>query len=382
MTGLYFGGMERVAFIARELLKEKYNVEVAALYTKDADYKVDFEIIDLGCPPVQSRFLKAINLVKRVLAVWKMKREIKPDIVISFGPGANFSNAITRGQDRAILGIRSYDWLTDYFVNHSVDKWIYRKADIVASVSKVIAEKAKKVFEIESSKSKVLYNPYDVAFIKQKSLEHVNDLEFSINGPLVLSVGRLVDQKGFNHLIKSFSMLLEKHPNAVLMIIGHGEKESDLRELIQKLDIEENVQMLGGKDNPYKYMRIADMFVVSSVTEGFPNAMVEAMAVGLPIVAVDCKSGPREILSTKDISVRAEDVELEEYGIICPEVSGSTNYDAESIEECDISLSKGISMLLDSKELRQMYSAKSVERAKEFTYEKFKNNLYDMLDDL
>lgn len=82
-----------------------------------------------------------------------------------------------------------------------------------------------------------------------------------------------------------------------LLIVGHGDKETQLRRLIKDLGLESNAILMGGQENPYKFMKHSDLYVLSSLTEGFPNAMVEAMSVGLPILAVDCKSGPREILS-------------------------------------------------------------------------------------
>ncbi|MFF2497412.1 glycosyltransferase [Peribacillus sp. NPDC058075] len=382
ITGLYYGGMERVAFIAHSLLKEQYDVSVVTLYAKEADYKPEFKYIDLNCPPKSNKFLKLLNIVKRTHAVRKMKKEINPDIVMSFGTSANFANVSSKGKEKVVVGIRSYDWLTDYFANYSIDKWVYNRADLVVSVSKVIAEKAESVFHIEKSKSKVLYNPYDVEYIRKKAEEQITEIDIPKNGKIVISVGRLVNQKGFNHLIKAFSQVLNDIPDALLLIVGHGDKDSKLRKLISDLGLEDHVVLLGGQDNPYKFMKMANLYVLSSITEGFPNAMVEAMSVGLPVVAVDCKSGPREILSLSNHDKEAQGIEESDYGIISPEASKSFDYDANNFEECDYVLANGMKMLLNNSDLRSHYSNKSYERAHEFTYEKFKSNLISIFESL
>ncbi|BCB40341.1 glycosyltransferase [Bacillus cereus] len=382
ITGLYYGGMERVVFIAYNLLKEHYDISVVTLYANEADYTPDFEYIDLNCPPKSGKIPKALNIAKRTNAVRKMKKEINPDIVMSFGTSANFANVASKGKEKVVVGIRSYDWLTNYFATYSIDKWTYNKADMVVSVSKVIAEEAERVFKLEKSKSKVLYNPYDVNYIREKAKEEITEIGVLNNNKTLISVGRLVNQKGFNHLIKAFSLVLNDFPDVQLLIVGHGDKETQLRRLIKDLGLESNVILMGGQENPYKFMKHSDLYVLSSLTEGFPNAMVEAMSVGLPILAVDCKSGPREILSLSDHSTEAQGLEKCEYGVIVPEVSKSFDYDASNLEDCDYDLANGMKAFLSNSDLLEQYSNKSYERAQKFTYEEFKNNLIRIFDSL
>ncbi|MFP3846774.1 glycosyltransferase [Priestia filamentosa] len=385
MTGLHYGGMERVVFIAQSLIKKDYDVRVVTLYAKDADYEPDFEYIDLNCPPRGGKISKSFNVLKRVLKVRKIKNKIKPDIVMSFGTSANFANVLSKGKEKVVVGIRSYDWLTNYFVNYSIDRWTYNRSDRVVSVSKLIAQDAERIFTLSKERSKVLYNPYDVDYICKKAEEELDEINLPNTDKLIISVGRLVNQKGFNHLIKAFSLVIQNHPDAHLMIVGHGEKEDELRTLILNLGIQENVILAGGQSNPYKFMKNANLYVLSSVTEGFPNAMVEAMSVGLPILAVDCKSGPREILSTldsKNSTYKNKDLEKCEYGVISMESSQSFDYNADNIEKCDQVLAEGIDMFLSNESLRKEYSIKSRKRAQEFTYDRFKSNLLAILNEI
>ena len=113
--------------------------------------------------------------------------------------------------------------------------------------------------------------------------------------PVILGAGRLTEQKDFPTLIRAFALVRKKHP-ARLMILGEGEERSKLETLVQELGLEKEVSLPGFVDNPYKYMKRAAVFVLSSRWEGFPNVLVEAMALGTPVVSTDCPNGPAEIL--------------------------------------------------------------------------------------
>ncbi len=108
-------------------------------------------------------------------------------------------------------------------------------------------------------------------------------------------MGRLSAQKNFTLLIRAFAKVLENRP-ARLIILGEGHLREELTQLCADLDISKQVEMPGCESNPYKFMKNADLFVLSSNYEGLPNALVEALACGCPIVSTDCLSGPREIL--------------------------------------------------------------------------------------
>ncbi|MGM0629366.1 MAG: glycosyltransferase, partial [Patescibacteria group bacterium] len=113
--------------------------------------------------------------------------------------------------------------------------------------------------------------------------------------PVVLSVGRFHKQKDFPTLIKAFARRRRKEPMK-LIILGEGEKREELEDLVKELGVEESVSMPGFVENPYAYMSKADVFVLSSLWEGQPNALIEALACGAPVISTECPSGPKEIL--------------------------------------------------------------------------------------
>ncbi|NJK27869.1 MAG: glycosyltransferase, partial [Coleofasciculaceae cyanobacterium SM2_3_26] len=108
-------------------------------------------------------------------------------------------------------------------------------------------------------------------------------------------IGRLVDQKDFATLIRAFS-IVKKVRKSRLVILGTGPNKPRLEALIEELDLRDDVDLPGFVENPFKYMARASVFVMSSAWEGFGNVLVEAMAVGTPVVSTDCRSGPSEIL--------------------------------------------------------------------------------------
>ena len=112
---------------------------------------------------------------------------------------------------------------------------------------------------------------------------------------MILGVGRLTQAKDFPTLIRAFALVRKKRA-ARLMILGEGEERPKLEALVRELGLEREVTLPGFVDNPYKYMKRAAVFVLSSKWEGFGNVLVEAMALGTPVVSTDCPSGPAEIL--------------------------------------------------------------------------------------
>ncbi|MCZ6872143.1 MAG: glycosyltransferase, partial [bacterium] len=113
--------------------------------------------------------------------------------------------------------------------------------------------------------------------------------------PVLLAVGRLAKQKDFGTLLRAFARLRRSQP-ARLLILGEGPERPALETLVRELGLEQDVRLPGFVDNPYAYMARASAFVLSSLWEGLPTVLVEALFCGAPVVATDCPSGPREIL--------------------------------------------------------------------------------------
>lgn len=172
----------------------------------------------------------------------------------------------------------------------------YRWADAVVTVSQGVAEDLIRLTGLPREKVRVIYNPVVTPELFAKAKEPLDHPWFAPGEPpVVLSVGRLTAQKDYTTLIRAFALVRKERP-ARLMILGEGEERSKLGALVRELGLEQDIALPGFVENPYKYMKGAAVFVLSSAWEGFGNVLVEALALGTPVVSTDCPSGPMEIL--------------------------------------------------------------------------------------
>lgn len=175
-------------------------------------------------------------------------------------------------------------------------RYIYPWASGIIAVSQGVADELINVTQLPQDLVNVIYNPVvseDLLEKSKDSVEHPWLVDKEI--PVVLGVGRLIQQKDFSSLIKAFQALQKNQPSR-LIILGEGEERQNLESLIKQLGLEDKVDLPGFVTNPYAYMAKADVFVLSSAWEGLPTVLIEALATGTPVVSTNCKSGPDEIL--------------------------------------------------------------------------------------
>ncbi|NER20874.1 MAG: glycosyltransferase [Symploca sp. SIO1C2] len=174
-------------------------------------------------------------------------------------------------------------------------RWFYPWADAVVTVSQGAAQDLLDL-GLSSESLQVIYNPVVTPNLSQKAIEPIGHPWFKPGSPpVILAVGRLEAQKDFPTLIKAFAQVRQQCA-AKLLILGEGQDRPALEALVQELGLESDIALPGFVYNPYAYMAKAAVFVLSSIFEGLPTVLIEAMAGGTPIVATDCKSGPAEIL--------------------------------------------------------------------------------------
>jgi len=177
-------------------------------------------------------------------------------------------------------------------------RFLYPLADVIVANSKGSAKDLSSQTGIPEERIAVIGNPVDIAQIRELSKASPPILLPKISsGQSIVSVGRLTPQKDFETLLCAFSLVLEVRPDVSLLILGEGELRQKLEGLAVELGIRDKLIMPGFVSNPYAVMKQADLFVLSSRWEGLPNTLLEALALGLPVVATDCPSGPAEILS-------------------------------------------------------------------------------------
>jgi len=185
-------------------------------------------------------------------------------------------------------------------------KFFYPYADAIIAVSHGVADDLHLSTMISKEKTSVVYNPIITTALSKMARDKpfhfwFDDSEIKI----VIAVGRLTLAKDFNTLIKAF-FKVRRECNVRLLILGEGEERASLQKLISDHGLDDDVCLYGFTDNPYPSIAASAVFVLSSIFEGLPTVLVEAMALSTPIVSTDCKSGPKEILSRANIGMLVE----------------------------------------------------------------------------
>lgn len=173
---------------------------------------------------------------------------------------------------------------------------LYPHAHGIVAISQGVAEDLTTLLNLPPDKVTVIYNPIFTPDLLDQAKEPVEHPWFEKRRlPVVLSVGRLAYEKDFPTLMRAFALVRQNRP-VRLVILGEGKERENLEQLAEKLGIQNDISMPGFVENPYAFMSRASVFVLSSAWEGFGNVVAEALACGCPVVATDCRSGPREIL--------------------------------------------------------------------------------------
>jgi glycosyltransferase involved in cell wall biosynthesis len=176
----------------------------------------------------------------------------------------------------------------------NLSRILYPFSRHVVAVSEAVAKDSRDFFGLKNVK--VIYNPVVTPSLYTKSQDKPQHPFYEHKtAPVLLAIGRLTTQKDFGTLLRAFA-LIRKQRAAKLLILGEGEDRTLLENLAQELNITQDLSMPGFVDNPYPYIREADVLISSSAWEGLPTVLIEALALGTPVVATDCPGGSSEIL--------------------------------------------------------------------------------------
>lgn len=348
------GGLERVCALTGQLLKPYFDVTIAVFDSRNIIYDISgLNLIDMNMPSKKGMIGKIWNIILRAGKLREIKRKSQIDIAYSFGPSANIPNVLSKQrQSKTWIGIRSYMDLADKVKL----KFACKHADKIICCSTAIEDELCAAYGFTNTIS--VPNPFDLQQINARAVEEKPLIPWKTRVDYtIVSMGRENDVKGFWHLVKSIALLNRKKINVGLMIIGEGKFE-EYQELANNLEIGDKIYFAGVQKNPYPYLIQGDVYALTSSFEGFPNALVEAMALGIPVVATDCLTGPKEILQ-------------DTYGIIIPSMNPEKNLDSTFFEDEEEILEKELEELLLNDTKYAHYSAMAKERASQFSYEKY-----------
>lgn len=372
-------------------------VTVINLKSKPAGWKIMNRIrqlLHLDRFASMRRIKKSLSQNYPVHSLKRLKQSLHIDCSISFLSPANYINTAAESSCPAIISIRScmVGKYAPAEVNNPERKeqvlYSCRHADRIVSVSNEAVPGLVNSFEADPDKISVIYNPCDYQRIRQLGtqdpedktiLQRIEAAEF-----VFFSNGRITEKKGQWHLLHAFSRVLETHPEALLIILGKANDDGTdklLRDIINKKGMETHVILAGFHANPFAFLARGDAFVMSSFNEGFPNALIEAMALGLPVISTDCSSGPREILAPGTVCTEKTTImDPAEYGILIPECSGNKEIN-RSLEKNEIIMADAMIRLIEDPVLRNHYAEQSRKRAEQFNKEDFLRHWETLIQD-
>lgn len=349
------GGAERVVSVLLHELHEKYEITLF-LMNKTIFYNIPktLKIIYLeNSSPFESGLKK---LLKLPILAFRYKKFNDADISLSFMNRPNYIAIIAKllgMKSKCIISERAMPSLQHKngiqgFINRILIGFLYKKANKIIGNSIGNSMDLQVNFNIKNVLT--IPNPINLNNVTKLSKEYV---DYRNEKFTFITIGRL--DYGKNHKVMISAM---KNIDAKLYIIGDGELKDSLKNQIKKSNLQDKVILLGRQINPYKYLKQADCFLFTSLNEGFPNVLLEALACNLPIISTDCKSGPREILAPEsNIEFQLKDnIELSEFGILIP------------INDL-LYLQKAMNLMIKDKKLRTTYKNKSNLRIDDFKTE-------------
>jgi glycosyltransferase involved in cell wall biosynthesis len=258
-------------------------------------------------PAVRVVDLKATRVRSSIMALARYLRRERPSALLSFQTHANLvaiaARSISGAPVRLVVSERSsfagseaqaISFKTRFV--RLLARFAYRKADAVTVVAQAMVSEVTAATKLSSERVLFIPNPIVSPTLYKLAAEPADHPFTRQPGPpLIVSAGRLAPEKGFLTLVQAFASL-RRQMEARLLILGEGPCRPALEDLVRELDLERDVGMPGFLANPFPSMKAASLYVLSSKFEGMPGALIQAMALGTPVVSTDCLTGPSEIL--------------------------------------------------------------------------------------
>lgn len=329
---LYGGGAERVTCnLASYLVQKGHQAEILTMSETKESYELDERVSTKSLLPLANRKNKAWNTMVRFPRLWKYMRHADNDVYIVMLP-------------KTTIMFLAFRWLTKAKVvaAERVDPAAYNHR--IGNALKRLAKRADGfVFQTEDAKAwygesvkdiktAVIPNAINPAFIRPPYTGEKRKI--------IAGAGRLNDQKNFSLLIRAFERIATDFPDYNLVIYGEGDKRGELEKLVKDLGLKDRVSLPGNIQNIADEMEKNSLFVLSSDFEGMPNALMEAMALGLPCISTDCPcGGPRFLIQNGDNGVLVPVGDAEKMAEAMRRISGNSKL-RESIAMKAITIQK------------------------------------------
>lgn len=362
------GGSERVAaLLGTKLYEIGHEISFLTLMDKKPQYKFKGNYYTLNQDDHKGNFLKlGFNLLKDSPRIKRICNDLDVDTIIAVAEEANFHAVLSRwlfkNKIRVIVSqhmnpeIHLYSKLKTHTIS-----FFYSRADKTVCVSKDVERILNVSFNVKNTQT--IYNMMDIENnIKLSQEEPPTEYKKLIEEDTFkfINLGRLTRQKGQWFLIRSFRQVVNQYPDARLIILGEGDLRNDLEALIDRLGLNQNVFLLGDQENVFPFLKSSDCFISTSLWEGLPMVLIEALSMNLPIISTDCKTGPREILCPElDLEKVLEYPCYCKYGILNQPVDGEILFktlEEASLDESEKMLSQLMIEMIKDCDIRGKYS--------------------------
>jgi len=398
---LHRGGAQKVISNLSNGLADDCNVHLAIF--NDID-KVEFAhsgtLLKIRLPfsenpsanGMVARMIRMITLIRRLRQI---KRRHKIEVSISFLEASNIVNVLSGRGEKIIISVRTYlsrelQNVKKVKVYRQFVKLLYNKAAHIVVPSGMISKDLTDRFGVKADKIHVIPNFVDAHRIAELRQEKIDPCLASVyDHPVLVTVGRFEPAKGQRFLFPILNLVKKDLPGIKLIIVGGGPDEQDFikeaKEMGFKIytndkianstesDIKDGeVFILGQQKNPFKYLTNDAVFIFPSMYEGFPNALLEALACNLPAISADCLSGPREILAPDTpVEMKATKAEYAKFGILAPDTNvfaqskpGSNEYD-DALAQWSVAIKE----IFTNETMRQRYKNAASVRSMDFSKE-------------
>ncbi len=291
ISSLGVGGAERVmSLMANYWAAKGWEITILTFDDGGLFYQLDARVNIIGLDIRQDSSNVVIGLwnnLQRIQTLLGKIASLKPEVVISFIDQANVLTLLaTRSLNLKVIVSERVDPTLHSIgsIWDNLRRWTYPFAAKIVVQTPGAVNYFSQQLQLSSC---IIPNPVVATPLEAPPIR---------NRRVILAMGRLTAQKGFDLLLKAFAKIANQYPDWTLTIVGEGELRPELEALRDKLKLKERVEFPGTVKSPQTAFNNVDIFVLSSRFEGFPNALCEAMAHGLPVIATDCPSGPREII--------------------------------------------------------------------------------------
>ena len=354
------GGSPKLASTLTTTLGDKYDISIITLLHFEESYPIKGKYYSLHAKSFFLGVLTRLNYLRKII------KSISPDVIVAFMTYTSFwiipMMYLLRIRVPLIIGATANpesQYKKRFYFKYLM-KIFYplKKLTVLVPVSKELKSILNKKYRIINSKIIPIYIGLDIQKVKEMAKERIEHYEEIFDNPDIIkfiTLGRLSGEKGHKYLIEAYSDVLKKIPNSRLIIIGDGKARSKIETMIYSKNLQKHIKLMGYVENPYNYVSKSDIFVLPSLSEGLPYALIEARICKVPIVSTNCETGPKEVLKDG------------KYGLLV------NVGDSKDLAEKMIELAK-------NKELRDKFSSISQEGIEVFDNKNFVANWEKLID--